>query len=197
MTPAEVLDEWFGPLDKDGLASPEKRERWFKKDPAFDQSLKQRYRQAIDQAAAGELGWDDSTEARLAEIILLDQMSRNVYRGSGQMYQGDARALELVGALLESGDDTRLPTAHRIFAYMPLMHSEQLADQDRCVECFEKQLASCAESAKQGLSDNLKYAKMHRNIVARFDRFPHRNELLGRETTEEEAEFLTLPGSSF
>ncbi len=197
MTPQQVLDEWFGELTADGEASDAKRQRWFIKDPGFDQHLRDHYRATVDAAAAGELDWGDSIEARLAEIILLDQFSRNIYRGSGEMYKGDERALALSKEMVRSDQDEQLPAAKRAFVYMPLMHSENLEDQDECVACFTRHLQTCSDAIKKGAEQSLQYAKMHRDIVARFGRFPHRNDLLGRETTAEETEFLQQPGSSF
>ncbi|MEN9581342.1 MAG: hypothetical protein RJA70_4351 [Pseudomonadota bacterium] len=190
MSPAQVLDEWFGVLDSLGSAPPEKQKRWFSKDADFDQYLAAVFGEAVQKAAGGELDWDHRPDSNLARIILLDQFTRNIYRGSPQMYAADAIARGLTQQLIQSGADQHFPLAHRTFTYMPLMHSESLRDQEACVRCFEECLASAPEETKAPLAFNLKYAKDHLNIVARFGRFPHRNAILGRESTAEELDFL-------
>ena len=197
MTPSQVLEEWFGELDADGGASEETRKRWFAKDATFDAHLKANYESAVDSAARGELGWGDSAEERLAEIILLDQFCRNIHRGSADMYKGDERARRLAQQLLSSTAYQTLPTAQQAFVCMPLMHSEQLEDQDTCVRCFEQLEQQCPESQKDAAANYVKYARAHRDIVAKFGRFPHRNALLNRASSPEEVAFLETPGSSF
>jgi uncharacterized protein (DUF924 family) len=173
----EVLEFWF--------ADPA---RWWKKDPAFDTEIRRRF---SDLHAAIERGehedWLDTPRGALAYIIVLDQFSRNMFRGTARMFASDAQALAAARAAIDRGYDAALPPAERGFLYMPLMHSEDLADQERCVELFQ---------AFAG-SDQVRYAQQHREIIRRFGRFPHRNEVLGRASTSEELEFLTQPGSSF
>ncbi len=194
----QIVDEWFGPLDADGQPSEEKKARWWKKDPAFDDFLRQQYGRSVEQALAGEL--DQLTERApgpLALILLLDQFTRNIYRNTPKMYAGDDRAIAVCNRLLDSDEVRQYPWAHQNFICMPLMHSEELADQQRCVECFVE-LANTAPEAMRGMFENYhKYAVAHHDIVARFGRFPHRNEILGRVSTAQELEFLKQPGSSF
>ncbi len=187
----QILHEWFGDLDERGRATSDKEARWWRKDPDFDAYLRRTYEDDVQRALAGELdGWAATPRGTLALVILLDQIPRNIYRGTGAMYRGDPRALEVVDAALARGDDAVLVGHERQFLYMPLMHAEDLAAQERCVALFERLRDEAGIDAKD-------FAVRHRDIVARFGRFPHRNDLLGRETTPEEAAFLEEPGSSF
>ena len=186
----EVLDFWFGPEDEPGYG--EFREAWFRKDPEFDREVQERFGTLYERAASGELdGWRDDARACLALVICLDQFPRNMFRGDGRTHATDAKALETAGHAVERALDRELPPFQRMFLYMPFMHSENLEDQRRSVELFER----LAE--KPGGPDVTSYAAGHMEIVERFGRFPHRNAILGRETTPEEAEFLERPGSSF
>lgn len=191
----DVLEEWFGTLDDQGAPAPEKVSSWWTKSEQFDAYLRERYGDLVEQALGNELNWQ-GPEGTLAEIILLDQFSRNIFRGTPKMYAGDARAVELSRALTSAGAEA-LPHAQRVFVYMPLMHSETAAEQDLCIRCFEELIKSAPEGQKAMLSQNLKAAHDHRDIVTRFGRFPHRNTILGRVSTKEEVEFLKQPGSSF
>ena len=154
-------------------------QRWFKKDPAFDADFKARFEAAHHAAATGTLdGWAADADGALALLILLDQLPRNAWRGSGHMFATDGKALAIANAAIEDGLDRQVDETLRAFFYMPFMHSESLADQERCVEL-------CAD-----LADNLRFAILHRDIIQRFGRFPHRNAALGRSTTPEEQRFL-------
>jgi uncharacterized protein (DUF924 family) len=158
-------------------------QRWFKKDPAFDAEFKARFEAAHHAAATGALdGWASQPDGALALLILLDQLPRNAWRGSGHMFATDGKALALARAAVEAGFDRRLDDAMRAFFYMPFMHSEAMADQVRCVEL-------CAD-----LADNLRFALLHQDIIARFGRFPHRNRALGRATSPDEQRFLDEGG---
>ena len=197
-SPAEILDLWF----------PDDRERankmWWGKDPAFDAELRERFGPLLARAKAGELeDWAERASGRLALIILIDQFSRNIFRGDPETYAADAQARALTLEGLERGHDRELPLIQRLFFYMPLEHSEELEHQERCVALCEA-LAAEAKADSSLSEDEVKtfvgfidFAVRHRDIVARFGRFPHRNELLGRASTPEEVEFLTQPGSSF
>ena len=194
----EVLTFWFGELDADGLATPSVAKRWFTKDPEFDATIRERFGGLHRALRAGERReWLDSARGRLAAIIVLDQFSRNMFRDTPNMFASDERALALAVEGIEAGMDRELPVAQRVFYYMPLMHSEERAVQDRCVALFEALRDELAGNAQAQIANNVKFAKMHRDIVARFGRFPHRNATLGRESTAEELAFLEQPGSSF
>ena len=186
----EVLAFWFGREDEPGYG--EFREAWFRRDPEFDREVRERFGPLHERAAAGELdGWREEARSCLALVICLDQFPRNMFRGDGRTHATDYKALETARYALERALDRELPPFQRVFVYMPFMHSESLEDQRRSVELFGR----LAE--KPGAPDLTSYAVGHMEIVERFGRFPHRNTILGRETTPEEAEFLQGPDSSF
>jgi uncharacterized protein (DUF924 family) len=185
-----VLDFWFGREDEPGYG--EFRNQWFRKDPAFDAEVTARFGELYEEAASGDLdGWRDDARSCLALVILLDQFPRNMFRGDGRTHATDGTALETSKYAVEHALDRELPAFQRMFLYMPFMHSENVEDQRRSVELF----GLLAE--EPGAPDVTSYAVGHREIVERFGRFPHRNAILGRRTTPEEAEFLKTEGSSF
>lgn len=190
MTPAEVLDFWFGAPGsaERGRARPE----WFRKDPASDSRIRERFGALHGLAASGGLAeWEREPGPALALVIVLDQFSRNLYRGDARAFAQDARALALARAVIAAGwDRTRTPL-ERQFLYLPFEHAEDLAEQDRGVELM-RSLEEHPET--KGLAE---WAEKHRVIIRRFGRFPHRNAALGRDSTPEEIEFLKGPGSSF
>jgi len=186
----EVLDFWFGSEGEPGYG--EFREAWFRKDPEFDAEVTARFGELYEQAVAGDLdGWRDDARSCLALEIVLDQFPRNMFRGDGRTHAADEKALETSRYAVDHALDRELPAFQRMFLYMPFMHSENLDDQRRSVELFAR-LAD-----EPGAPDVTSYAGGHKEIVERFGRFPHRNEILGRQTTPEEAEFLKTEGSSF
>ena len=188
--PAEVLDFWFGRKGEPGYG--EFRSQWFQKDEAFDREVTDRFADLHERAAAGELdGWREEAESCLALVIALDQFPRNMFRGDARTHATDEKALDTAKHAIDHALDRELPAYGRMFLYMPFMHAEDVDDQRRSVDLFE------GLAAEPGGPDVVEYAVGHRDIVERFGRFPHRNALLGRETTPEEAEFLTQPGSSF
>ena len=162
---------------------------WFTKDPAFDRRVKARLLADHQRAAAGDLDfWQDSAKGCLALCILLDQVPRNLFRSDPRSYATDAKARSVSHQALDRGFDQDLPQIQRLFLYLPLEHSEDLAEQQLSVQLIRK----LAQDAGW-----LDYALRHRDIVARFGRFPHRNAILGRATTAEEVAFLSQEGSSF
>ncbi|MBS1177141.1 MAG: hypothetical protein H6R06_1553 [Proteobacteria bacterium] len=188
---AEVLDFWFG---KPGEAHHlQTRPEWFRKDEAFDALIAQRFGTLIDAGLRSELApWAAQPLSALAQIVVLDQFTRNTRRGTAGVFAGDAQALATARALVAAGDDLRLAGVQRQFVYLPFEHSETLADQTECLRLFEQ--LGRDEPALAGL---LEWAQKHYDIVARFGRFPHRNAALGRNSTAEEIEFLKQPGSGF
>lgn len=181
-----VLDFWFGP--KPGAA----RAEWFRKDPAFDEEIRQRFGELHAAAARRELeAWRLSPEPMLALVIVLDQFSRNLYRGDARAFAQDAHALECAKQAVARKDDLGLLPVQRQFLYLPYEHSESLADQELCVELM-RSLDAFEET--RGVSE---WAVRHRDVIARFGRFPHRNAALGRSSTPGETEFLLQPGSAF
>jgi uncharacterized protein (DUF924 family) len=170
VSPADVLSFWRE-------AGPK---RWFRKDETFDAEFRSRFLQCHEAAVRGELdAWAGDAEGALALLILLDQFPRNSFRGTPRMFDTDAKARDIARAAVAAGFDERVEAELRNFFYLPFMHSENLADQDRAVE-FTRKLGD----------DPARYALLHRDIVARFGRFPHRNAVLGRVTTPEEQRFL-------
>lgn len=186
MTSAAVLDFWFGPPPFSARAE------WFRKDPGFDETIRVRYGALVDSALAGPLGWGPAPADRLAEILVLDQFPRNLFRGDARAFAGDARALGLALALLDDGGHLALHPLQRWFAYLPLEHAEDLALQERCVGLF-RELAA----AEPAFADALHYAERHHDVIRRFGRFPHRNAVLGRPSTDAELAYLATPGSGF
>ena len=176
----DVLGYWFA----EGM-----RDRWFVKDPAFDQEVRDVLFSAFEQAREGHLDhWQASARGCLALCILLDQVPRNLFRDAPEAFATDPQARSAVRNALRQGFQSELTQTERLFLYLPLEHSENLQDQEDCV------------SLTKALDEDpswYDYAVMHRDIVARFGRFPHRNSALGRETSSEEADFLTKPNSSF
>jgi uncharacterized protein (DUF924 family) len=169
--PADVLAFWRA-------AGPDK---WFAKDDAFDASIRDKFLATHEAAAAGRLSdWETTADGALALIITLDQFPRNMFRGSGRIYAADPIAREVTKRAIARGFDQGFSAIERAFFYLPFEHSEDLADQERAVALFRA----------GGDPENLKWAEHHRDIIRRFGRFPHRNALLGRQTTPEEQTFL-------
>ena len=190
MTPEYVLDFWFGA--QGSAERGHSRDIWFKKDAAFDAGLHARFGALHSDARAGHLqAWEAQGKSALALIIVLDQFSRNMFRGQPESFAGDAAALRLARQVVTRGWDSGLLPVMRQFVYLPFEHSENLADQDESVRLFTL-LAKQPEQA--GL---LEWADQHREIIRRFGRFPHRNAILGRDSTPDEIAFLETPGSSF
>ncbi len=193
--PEPVLAFWLGAVDTQGRAPAATASKWWMKSDAFDAEIKERFEPVYDSVCDGACaGWLDTARHRVAYVIVLDQFSRNMFRDTPKMYAEDARAQRVVLEGLAAGCDRDLGLHARYFFYMPLMHAEDRALQDRCVALFQ---ALEKEFPDDGLDQAVKFAVSHRDIVHRFGRFPHRNALLGRPSTEDELEFLKTPGSSF
>ena len=186
-----ILDFWFLPPDHPGHGHY--RPEWFRKDEAFDAAIRERFGGEVEAALTGAPR-DGSDEARLARILLLDQFTRNIFRGTPRAFGGDAQALALAEKLVATGRDKNLSPWQRCFAYLPFEHSESLLDQERAVALFA---ALRREMQHESFDNACDYALRHRAVIARFGRFPHRNAVLGRASTAEEIEFLKQPGSSF
>lgn len=189
-----VLDFWFGPTDDPGHGQT--RPQWFRKDAAFDAEITARFGPLIEQALVGAIdGWVApplSALPALARVIVLDQFTRNSFRGTARAFAGDAMALQSARALVASGLDRELTGVQRQFAYLPFEHAEDLAHQRTAVQLFAQ--LGRDEPALAGLLD---WAQRHHDVVARFGRFPHRNTLLGRTSSTEELTYLAQPGSGF
>ncbi len=182
-----VRDFWFGPEGSDTYGT--NRPEWFEKNPDFDAAICESFQGDVEAALAGDLDalGDDNWQDCLALLILLDQFPRNLFRDSARAFAGDEKALMLAKWAIDLGFDMQAPLFQRFFFYLPLEHSEDLADQQQCIG-----LVSGRE-----FEDHLKWAIAHHAIIARFGRFPHRNEALGRASTAEEVAFLKEPNSSF
>jgi uncharacterized protein (DUF924 family) len=177
MTPARVIAFWTE-------AGPK---RWYVRDDAFDAEIRQHFLAAYEAAASGQLAaWEETAEGALALIIVLDQFARNMFRGSRRAFDTDPLALDAARRALQRGFDRDIEPPLRQFFYLPFMHSEAMADQERCVSLFET----------YGDANNLKFAIIHADIIRRFGRFPHRNPVLGRTTTKDEQDFLDSGGFS-
>ncbi|MEM8512463.1 uncharacterized protein (DUF924 family) [Massilia sp. MP_M2] len=188
----EVLDFWFLPAsDPDhGKARPE----WYRKDPAFDAVIRERFGAAITHAIAGGLREWDEQGARgvLARILVLDQFTRNVYRGAPESFAGDVLALSAARQMVDAGEHMALAPIERQFVYMPFEHAEDAGMQQLAVDQFTALAAD-----HEGFGEVLDYAHRHRGVIARFGRFPHRNPILGRASTPEELDYLSQPGAGF
>ncbi|MDH5446240.1 MAG: DUF924 domain-containing protein [Gammaproteobacteria bacterium] len=172
MTPQTLLNFWF---------APQQEKRWFNSTPEFDQQIHEQFEQVWIMAKAGQqTDWEQTAEGALALVVLLDQMPLNMYRGLPESFSTEAQARTVAERAIEQGFDLQLTDSGKAFLYMPFMHSEDMRDQDRSVALYEA----------AGLKHNLKFAKHHRDIVRRFGRFPHRNMILGRTSTEEETDWL-------
>ncbi len=197
VSPDDVLACWFSAPGDPPLT---KSENWWKKDDAFDAELRERFGSTLEAGARGELAeWRSSPRGRLALVVLLDQMSRNIFRGTARSFAQDALAREVAVQALAAGDDRVLAPIEANFLLMPFVHAEDLALQQRGLHAYRALCDSLPEGddVRGFLEKSMGYARMHMVIIERFGRFPHRNAILGRTTTDEEKEFLTQPGSSF
>jgi uncharacterized protein (DUF924 family) len=188
-TAQDVLDFWFLAPASAGYGQP--RDEWFKKNDAFDSAIGERFGALVEDAVAGGLrDWDQQgPQGVLARIVLLDQFTRNAYRGTPDSFAGDALALAAAQALVDSGADQALLPVQRWFAYMPFEHAEDARMQERSVALF-----TALSDAHPGFEGVLDYAHRHRGVIARFGRFPHRNAILGRASTPEELDYLAKGG---
>ena len=198
-TPGAVLDYWIGPASHDHLAADRLHKRWFIKRAETDAFIERQFGSLL-QALASGLAEDWAFEGprqRLAAIIVLDQFSRNMFRGSPTSFEYDPLALRLSLQGVENGEQGSLTEVEQSFLFLPLEHSESLAHQDLCVTLFES-LVQMARPAFRPLCErSLDYAYQHRDIIRKFGRFPHRNAILGRENTEDEMRYLSKPGAGF
>ena len=185
-----ILDFWFGPRGSaQRLAA---RDVWFHKDSEFDAEVRDRFAPMVTLALAGGYGaWCVNAEGSLARVLLLDQFTRNIHRGTPESFAGDARALATAGEAVDRGLDRKLAPYGRWFLYMPFEHAEDRDAQQRSLALFG------ALAGETGLTEPLAWARRHADVVARFGHFPHRNAILGRESTPAEVAFLAEPGSRF
>ncbi|MGI9304852.1 MAG: DUF924 family protein [Gammaproteobacteria bacterium] len=192
-----VLDFWFGEL-RDGSTVEDRSKLWFGSDVETDELIKKEFGSLHASAVKGELdGWRETPGGRLALIILFDQFSRNIFRGTAEAFACDPAALQLCLEGLETGADKQLAPVERDFFYLPLEHSETLAHQDSCVQRYTELMESLPAGQCERVKESLGYAVQHRDIIERFGRFPHRNRALNRDSTAEELAYLKGKGSRF
>ena len=187
----QILDFWFLPATH--AEHNHSRVEWFRKDEKFDALIRERFGAAVEQGLAISEFESGNADEMLAQILLLDQFTRNIFRGAPRAFAGDPLALKLAIAMTDSGLDQVVPPIRRSFVYLPFEHAEDLAMQDKSVALF----SALNENGDEDFASQLDYAYRHRDIIVRFGRFPHRNAILGRASSRAEAEFLAQPGSSF
>ena len=185
----EILDFWFAPR---GSAEHGKtRELWFRKDASVDQAIRARFGGAVETALAGGFGEWTTPRGALARVLLLDQFTRNIYRETPRAFAGDVMAFGISRAAVANRDDQALMPVERSFLYMPFEHAEDLAAQETSLQLFARL------RDETGLSEPVVWAERHAAVIRRFGRYPHRNAILGRESTAEEIEFLASAGGRF
>ena len=194
----EILDFWFGSDLDDAASLRETSKRWFEKNIEFDDEIRARFAELPNAARNGQLtDWPTSDEGLLATILVLDQFPRNLYRNTANAFAYDAKALEHALTALDRELTQRLHPLQSVFIFMPLEHSENLEMQYRCVSGMEALAAQCPPEWRDKVAGFLRYAIAHQEVIEQFGRFPHRNEILGRESTEAELEFLASGRGSF
>lgn len=187
----EILEFWFGVTRHNIASIPEWSEFWFKAGVELDEPIRERFGGTLEDAIAGDLDkWAETASGRMALIIVLDQFSRNVYRGTPTAFAQDEKSLGLTQEGIIRGHDGLLSPVERAFFYMPMQHTESIAVQTQSVSLYEALADSVPEDARKIFENFTGHARLHRDIIARFGRFPHRNGILGRESTEEERAYL-------
>lgn len=199
-TPDEVLAFWLGAARPSNAQALAIKQQWFTKSDAFDARINAQFAPTVQAALAGQLdGWADEAWSCLALLVVLDQFTRNIYRGTPQSFAGDPKALAVAQRAIAQGLDQQLPAVTRIFVYLPLEHAEDLALQAQSVNAFA-QLAQHNPSpadVHDVLVGTLDYAHRHQAVIQQFGRFPHRNAILGRTSTPQELDYLAQPGAGF
>ncbi len=193
-----VLDYWFSGSDLDAPTLDSRMDRWFGSNPELDREITERFGELVCRASAGELDeWAGQPEGRLALIILLDQFRRNIYRGKPEAFARDRHALRLCIEGTMGGDHKHLTAEQRIFFFMPLQHAESLQIQEKSVSIYNALADSVSGTLRETFATCAHFAELHHDIIAEFGRFPHRNAVLGRENSSEEAAYLAEQVPSF
>lgn len=196
--PESVLDFWFAASGSAGEIAGRQRKLWFGKSPDNDRAVLERFKDTLTAAANGQLDhWAQDPRGRLALVIVLDQFPHHIFRDQPQAFATDPQALALSLAALTASEDRQLAPIERVFLYLPLEHAESPDMQERSVSLYEALANEVAADERVLFDGFLDYARKHRDVVARFGRFPHRNAILGRPSTPDELEFLKQPGSRF
>jgi uncharacterized protein (DUF924 family) len=200
----KIREFWFGKLPLAPEALQERMQLWFgfdippERQQKWDDALRAQFEPLVRQAIDGELAaWADGPRRRMSLILLLDQLPRNLYRGTSRMYAGDEQALALALSGMNSGADAALDPAERLFFYMPLQHSEARDVQDEAVAAYRRLVMEAPDALKKTFELNLDYARRHRAVIERFGRFPHRNRILGRLSTADEIAYMKSGGEDF
>ena len=195
----QALEFWFGACGADGSLDPEKQKMWFGDGKKYDAGIREKFGTLHERASRGELNaeWAATPRGRIALIVVLDQFSRHVHRGTPAAFARDPAAQRIATEGMALGHDRLLIPAERSFFYLPFEHAEDLALQERGVRAFEQLAAEVAPACRKTYDSFADYARRHRDIIQRFGRFPHRNAILSRTSTPQEIEFLKEPGSSF
>lgn len=187
----DVLEWWLGEARRRPEGTNQKLDLWWSGSPEIDAQVRERFSDLLAQAARGELDhWKETAAGTLALILLLDQVPRNAHRGTADAFAYDALALALACELIDAGGAAELSPVENVFLRMPLEHAEDPAMQQRCVAEMEALASSCDPSWREQVEGFVAFARRHRDVIARFGRFPHRNAVLGRESTAEEIVYL-------
>ena len=195
---AQVLEFWLGAAQPTDASALTRQSMWFTKSDALDAEIRSRFGAWVEAARAGRLdGWAETAHGRLALVVLLDQFSRNAWRGQPEGFAGDAQALVLALQALENGHWEAVPPLAQFFLAMPVEHAEDPTMQARSVALFTQLAAQATPATQPVLRSALEFAHQHQKVIARFGRFPHRNAALGRDSTAEEKAFVAQPGTSF
>lgn len=187
----DVLEWWLGEARRRPEGAAEKTELWWSGGAEVDARVRERFADLLARAARGELdAWGETPEGTLALVLLFDQVPRNVHRGTADAFAHDSRALDLARGLIDAGRDAALSPIEHVFLRMPFEHAEDLAMQERCLAEMEALARSCPPEWREKMEGFVDFARRHRDVIARFGRFPHRNAALGRESTPEERAYL-------
>lgn len=194
---SDILSYWFADIG-DGFDVREQHKIWYGGNTETDEYIRRQFGPSVERAISGQLScWASTTMGALALVLVLDQFPRNIFRGTAQAFAGDSLALSVVKESVESGVDTKLSIIQRSFFYMPFEHSENLQDQDKCVDLLAGLLREAPAAGKVTVESSLNFAQKHRDIIRAFGRFPHRNKSLNRRSTAEELAYLAGGGARF
>jgi uncharacterized protein (DUF924 family) len=199
----QVREFWFGTGRPSAESVQQRTAMWFgaaseAQQQRLDEEIRQRFGDLLERASRGDLdAWADGTRRRLSLVLLLDQFSRNIHRGTARAFENDPKALALVLSGMNSGADAALDPLERLFFYMPLQHAESIEVQDESVAAFRRLLSESTEELRRTFESSLDFAEQHREIIQRFGRFPHRNAVLGRTSTPAETAYLATGAATF
>ena len=197
-TPESIISFWFGPEQDSQKISDQKSPLWWSKNDQIDMEIANRFKQLTSDISRNEYPqWQRTPLGLLASIICLDQFPRNIYRGEATAFSFDRQALAMANSMVSKQWDQQLPHVYSVFSYLPFEHSEALADQEKSLSLYAALRDKVSDDEREMFEGFFQFAVKHYEIVERFGRFPHRNDILGRASTKEEQEFLSQPGSSF